>query len=44
VDEATSARAALMLKERGVKSIRALRGGWNEWVQAGNPVVKGTQK
>jgi 3-mercaptopyruvate sulfurtransferase SseA len=30
-----------MLKERGVKNIRALRGGWNEWVSAGNPVVKG---
>ena len=30
-----------MLNERGVKSIRALRGGWNEWVNAGNPVVKG---
>ena len=30
-----------MLKERGVKSVRALRGGWNEWVDAGNPVVKG---
>jgi 3-mercaptopyruvate sulfurtransferase SseA len=29
-----------MLKERGVKNIRALRGGWNEWVNAGNPVVK----
>jgi 3-mercaptopyruvate sulfurtransferase SseA len=28
-----------MLKERGVKSIRALRGGWNEWVKAKNPVV-----
>jgi 3-mercaptopyruvate sulfurtransferase SseA len=30
-----------MLQARGVKSVRALRGGWNEWVQAGNPVVKG---
>ncbi len=32
-----------MLKERGVKSIRALRGGWNEWVNAGNPIVTGTK-
>ena len=30
-----------MLKERGVRSVRALRGGWNEWVETGNPVVKG---
>jgi 3-mercaptopyruvate sulfurtransferase SseA len=30
-----------MLQARGVKSIRALRGGWNEWVDNGNPVVYG---
>jgi 3-mercaptopyruvate sulfurtransferase SseA len=30
-----------MLKERGVKNVRALKGGWNEWVQEGNPTVKG---
>jgi len=41
VDEATSARAALMLQARGVKNVRALRGGWNEWVEKGNAVVKG---
>jgi 3-mercaptopyruvate sulfurtransferase SseA len=29
-----------MLKERGVKSVRALRGGWNQWVNEGNPTVK----
>ncbi len=29
-----------MLKERGVKNIRALRGGWNLWVADGNPVKK----
>jgi len=28
-----------MLKERGVKNIRALRGGWNQWVAEGNPVT-----
>jgi 3-mercaptopyruvate sulfurtransferase SseA len=28
-----------MLKERGVKNIRALRGGWNQWVNEGNPVT-----
>jgi 3-mercaptopyruvate sulfurtransferase SseA len=30
-----------MLKERGVKNVRALTGGWNEWVNDGNKVVKG---
>jgi 3-mercaptopyruvate sulfurtransferase SseA len=30
-----------MLQARGVKNIAALRGGWNEWVSAGNPVVTG---
>lgn len=32
-----------MLQERGVKSVRALLGGWNEWVNDGNPVAKGDQ-
>jgi 3-mercaptopyruvate sulfurtransferase SseA len=32
-----------MLKERGVKSVRALRGGWNEWVEHGNPIVTGAK-
>jgi 3-mercaptopyruvate sulfurtransferase SseA len=30
-----------MLQARGVKDVRALRGGWNEWIGAGNSVVKG---
>lgn len=30
-----------MLKERGVKDVRALLGGWNQWVNDGNPVAKG---
>ena len=30
-----------MLKERGVKDVRALVGGWNEWVSEGNKVVTG---
>jgi 3-mercaptopyruvate sulfurtransferase SseA len=29
-----------MLRERGVKTIRALRGGWNQWLNEGNPVTK----
>jgi len=32
-----------MLQERGVKNVRALLGGWNEWVNDGNSVVKGTK-
>jgi 3-mercaptopyruvate sulfurtransferase SseA len=30
-----------MLKERGVKDVRALLGGWNQWVKDGNKVVTG---
>jgi 3-mercaptopyruvate sulfurtransferase SseA len=33
-----------MLKERGVKSVRALRGGWNVWVSGGNPVTPDIKK
>ena len=29
-----------MLKERGVKNVSALLGGWNTWVNEGNPVMK----
>jgi 3-mercaptopyruvate sulfurtransferase SseA len=29
-----------MLQQRGVKNIRALTGGWNEWVKGGNPAEK----
>jgi 3-mercaptopyruvate sulfurtransferase SseA len=32
-----------MLKARGVKDVRALRGGWNVWMNAGNPVVTGNK-
>ena len=41
--EATSARAALLLKERGVANVRALTGGWNDWVNDGNPVQSGRE-
>ena len=30
-----------MLKERGVKNVRALIGGWNTWVKDKGPVVTG---
>jgi 3-mercaptopyruvate sulfurtransferase SseA len=29
-----------MLQQRGVKNIRALVGGWNDWVKSGNPTAK----
>ena len=30
-----------MLQARGVKDVRALLGGWNQWVADKNAVVKG---
>jgi rhodanese-related sulfurtransferase len=32
-----------MLEEAGVKNARALLGGYNAWVAAGYPTVKGAQ-
>jgi 3-mercaptopyruvate sulfurtransferase SseA len=32
-----------MLQERGVKRVKALLGGWNEWVSAKNPIAKGAK-
>jgi 3-mercaptopyruvate sulfurtransferase SseA len=32
-----------MLTAQGVKNVRALLGGWNEWVNDHNPVVKGAK-
>jgi len=29
-----------MLKERGIDDVRALTGGWNDWVNDGNPTEK----
>ena len=31
----------LMLTSQGVKQVRALAGGWNQWVADGNPIAKG---
>jgi len=30
-----------MLQARGVKDVRALLGGWNQWVADKNPIAKG---
>jgi len=32
-----------MLRERGVKNVRALLGGWNQWVSDGNPTIAGAK-
>jgi rhodanese-related sulfurtransferase len=38
VNEETSARVVLKLKELGFTKVYALKGGWWEWVGAGYPV------
>ena len=35
--EATSARVALKLIEKGYTRVFALKGGWNDWQDAGYP-------
>jgi 3-mercaptopyruvate sulfurtransferase SseA len=32
-----------MLAAQGVRNVRALLGGWNDWVKDNNPVVKGSK-
>jgi rhodanese-related sulfurtransferase len=41
--EHTSARAALELDRLGVAGVKALKGGFQAWVDAGYPLVKGTR-
>jgi 3-mercaptopyruvate sulfurtransferase SseA len=31
----------LLLEKRGIKNVKALLGGWNDWVNDGNPVNRG---
>ena len=38
--EETSARAVAYLRQRGVPDVRALTGGWEEWISAGQPIEK----
>jgi rhodanese-related sulfurtransferase len=40
VNEETSARAVLKLRELGYAKSYSLKGGWWEWVGAGYPVEK----
>ena len=39
--EQSSGRAASDLAAHGVKNVFALKGGWNEWKDAGNPTAVG---
>jgi rhodanese-related sulfurtransferase len=39
-NEMTAARAAVDLAERGVPGAKALKGGWNEWLERGETVEK----
>jgi thiosulfate sulfurtransferase len=39
-EEATAARALYDLNAFDVKNVKALRGGWNEWVQRGEKIGK----
>lgn len=40
--EQSSARVAIMLKKAGISNVRALVGGYEEWLRRGDPVVKGS--
>jgi rhodanese-related sulfurtransferase len=39
-NETTAARAALDLSQAGAADVKALAGGWNEWIKRGEPVEK----
>ena len=39
-NETTAARAAVDLGARGVAGVKALKGGWNEWLERGEAVEK----
>jgi rhodanese-related sulfurtransferase len=39
-EESTAVRAALDMMAFGLKDVRALKGGWNEWVKRGEKIEK----
>lgn len=39
-NETTAARAAVDLIQSGVTNVKALAGGWNDWIRRGEPVEK----
>ncbi|MBN1691704.1 MAG: hypothetical protein JW901_11880 [Dehalococcoidia bacterium] len=41
-NDQTSAGAALLLIAKGYTNVRALKGGWNAWKEAGYPVSSGS--
>jgi rhodanese-related sulfurtransferase len=42
VNEGTAARAALDMNAFGVRNVKALLGGYNEWMKRGEKIVKGS--
>jgi 3-mercaptopyruvate sulfurtransferase SseA len=42
VSEHTSARVALTLDGLGLRGVRALAGGYRQWLADGNPKLEGT--
>jgi rhodanese-related sulfurtransferase len=42
-DEHTAVSAAMVLKTKGYTNVKALRGGYNAWVDAGYPIASGTK-
>lgn len=40
VNEGTAARAALDMNAFGIKNVKALLGGWNEWIKRGEKTEK----
>src|SRR5262245_11663425 len=39
-NETTAARAAVDLQASGIPGVKALKGGWDEWVHRGEPIEK----
>lgn len=39
-NETTAARAAVDLTQAGITNVKALAGGWNDWIRRGEPIEK----
>lgn len=42
-DEHTAVSAAMILKMKGYTNVKALKGGYNAWIDAGYPIESGTK-
>jgi rhodanese-related sulfurtransferase len=42
--ESSSLRVAALLEERGIAGVRALTGGWADWINGGNRIEKGRSR